>query len=33
MPVEIPAIPAQGSHQFEARVPGTAARGWRYRLN
>lgn len=33
VPVEIPAIPAQGTHQFEARVAGTAARGWRYRLN
>jgi len=33
VPVEVPAIPAQGSHQFEARVAGTAARGWRYRLN
>ena len=33
VPVEIPAIPAQGSHQFEARVAGTTARGWRYRLN
>ncbi|HXV89823.1 MAG TPA: FxLYD domain-containing protein, partial [Gemmatimonadales bacterium] len=33
VPVEIPAILAQGTHQFEARVAGTAARGWRYRLN
>jgi tetratricopeptide (TPR) repeat protein len=32
-PVDIPAIPAQGTHQFEVRVAGTAARGWRYRLN
>jgi hypothetical protein len=31
--VEIPVVPAQGTHQFEARVAGTAARGWRYRLN
>ncbi len=31
--VEIPALPAQGSHQFEVRVADPAARGWRYRLN
>lgn len=31
--VEIPAIPPQGTYQFEARVAGTAARGWRYWLN
>jgi len=33
VPVDIPAMPAQGTHQFEARVAGTTARGWRYRLN
>jgi len=31
--VEIPALPAQGTHQFEVRVADAAARGWRYRLN
>jgi hypothetical protein len=31
--VEIPAIPATGTHQFEVRVTQPAARGWRYRLN
>jgi hypothetical protein len=29
--VELPSIPPQGSHQFELRVAGTSARGWRYR--
>ena len=30
---QIPAIPPQGSHQFEVTVAGNSARGWRYRLN
>jgi tetratricopeptide (TPR) repeat protein len=32
-PVQVPGLSSQGTHQFEARVAGNAARGWRYRLN
>lgn len=31
--VQIPVIPAAGTHQFEVRVAQASARGWRYRLN